>query len=373
MDKLNNRGGASLFVVIFTTLVLTIISVGFTQIMLRNQDQTQANDLSQRAYNSALAGVEDAKRALLALQEACASGTPACASIKTAIKNQTCGSVEQVLKGSDPATYRETTVGKTEDNQAYTCVKINTDTPDYEGSVSKNNATVIPIKGVGGFDTVTVSWFTKSDSGLDDDAPSLYTPNTPGKLELPAADQWNMSNPPILRVQYIPFGDNVSNLDSDAKTLFLYPFATVDRPSNSASFSTDQRMKKKAVLLPVSCYSSYTASTTGVCSVDLKVVSSGTITNGYLQLTSLYNDTHFTAKLSDSGAPVNFDNVEPSVDSTGRASDLFRRVVARVKIGGVPLAYPQGSLNTVGDLCKDFTLKDTYNQYEPGACSAATP
>ena len=92
----------------------------------------------------------------------------------------------------------------------------------------------------------------------------------------------------------------------------------------------------------------------------------------YLQLSALYNATHFTIKLSKSGRSVTFDGVQPKVDSTGRAADLFRRVVARVKVSGVSLPYPNASVNTRGDFCKDFSLKDSDgNTYQPSTTGQA--
>ena len=42
-------------------IILGIITLGFTRLMLSQATQTTNNDLSQSAYDSALAGVEDAK------------------------------------------------------------------------------------------------------------------------------------------------------------------------------------------------------------------------------------------------------------------------------------------------------------------------
>ena len=73
MNRRNESGGVSLFVVIFTAILITIITVGFTRFVIGYQQQTQRNDLSERAYNSALAGVEDAKRVLVAYTKVCAN------------------------------------------------------------------------------------------------------------------------------------------------------------------------------------------------------------------------------------------------------------------------------------------------------------
>jgi len=378
MSKFTTKGGASLFVVIFTTLVLTIISVGFTQLMLRNQDETQVSDLSQRAYNSALAGVEDAKRALVAY----AKGDPKAAS---AIDNhsQECSSVSQALTGDDPSAYKETQVGNSDDNQAYTCVKITMQTDDYEGSVASDTPNVVPLEGTDKFNTITVSWFTASDAGATSDTANFYDPGA-GLTTLPTVSEWQNANPaedgdtnpggtppPILRVQYIPYGGDAEDLDSSsitksAHTLFLYPYdtGTPTVTPSTLSFALDVRKNKDGKPMPTNCANSYSANLDGIC--EAKIAIPGDKAKGYLQITPLYNSTSFTVTLSKGANPVQFNGVEPIVDSTGRAADLFRRVSARVRVGGVSLPYPQASLNTSGNLCKNFSLKSATNEFDAG-------
>ena len=69
MRKQTKQGAASIFVVIFTTLLLGVITLSFVRIMISEANQTTNYDLSQSAYDSALAGIEDAKVALLKYHE----------------------------------------------------------------------------------------------------------------------------------------------------------------------------------------------------------------------------------------------------------------------------------------------------------------
>ena len=58
------KGAASLYVVIFATILFGVITLSFIRIILSESNQSSNDDLSQSAYDSALAGVEDAKIAV---------------------------------------------------------------------------------------------------------------------------------------------------------------------------------------------------------------------------------------------------------------------------------------------------------------------
>ena len=50
-------------------------------------------------------------------------------------------------------------------------------------------------------------------------------------------------------------------------------------------------------------------------------------------------------------------DIQPSIDSTGRAGDVFRRVDARVDMtGAISNAYPRATIDVTEKLCKDFSI-----------------
>lgn len=373
MNRLQQRGGVSLFIVIFTMLIITIVTVSFTQIMTRNQKQATANDLSQRAYDSALAGVEDAKRTLVALQQACTSGSnEECNNLKNAVNSDDCDTLDQAgISGtSKNGVYQETRVGALSDNQAYTCVKIDTKTANYEGFLGADESTVVPLVGDENFNRVKITWFTHEDSGQSDgdQTVKLYS----GMPDLPPQSVWGSETPSLMRAQYIPGSVSTSSLDGNggAKTAFLYPSSVgVDVSLNA--FTRRNNNIGTLSPSPISCTDYNLTVAAGSCSATL--ILPGNTQRAYLQLTALYNATHFTVELYRGATHVDFDGVQPKVDSTGRAAELFRRVIARVKVSGVSLPYPNASVTTKGNFCKDFSLRDSDgNEYQPSTTAGET-
>jgi hypothetical protein len=96
--------------------------------------------------------------------------------------------------------------------------------------------------------------------------------------------------------------------------------------------------------------------------LDLPTPIGGGDRQAYLRLSSLYNGAHFRVTLSNNGAAEKFSGVQPIVDSTGRANDIFRRISARVNLYDFP--YPDAALDITGNLCKSFSVTDT--EYFPG-------
>ena len=389
MSQKNNKqtGAVSLFVVIFAALLLTVVTVGFVQIMLKDQQQATVNDLSQSAKDAAYVGVEDAKRLLL-LNQSCRDNTAAstvnCAAITSALtpapgQNETeCNTLSQagIVGETNNETIIQKNIGDDDSaklDQAYTCVKIGVNTDNYEDDLDMNESTVVPITGVGEFDSVEISWFSRSDVSSTTNDPTVEFPTTGPDVSLPpVGDSWKYNYPPLLRTQLIQTGggfklseldDSQSGSRSNANTLFLYPSAT---GVENTDFALDARRIPTSSPQQIRCNATFDDANFS-CKATITLpspIDGNTVNrNAYLRLTALYNGAQFSIKLKRAGADVFFSGVQPEVDATGRANDVFRRIKARVKLSG-EFEFPAAAIDMTGNLCKNFSVTDREEGYQ---------
>jgi hypothetical protein len=361
-------GAAAIFIVIFASLLMMVVTLSFVKLMLSDQSQATTNDLSQSAYNSALSGVEDGKRLLL-LQQSCDGPTPpsaaVCFTAKTAIA---AGNCDTIAAGLATGASNESPVGGAALNQAYTCVKITTNTFSYEKLLPQGQSQVVPLRSVLPFDTVVISWFSKDDlsSGATTSFPTagLTTP-------LPPTGGWPTNAPPIVRAQFMQTGDSFKLADLDAaghaNSVFLYPQKTPVGATTLSDISTDtRRIAPPSGPVGVKCTVAFAAKYS--CSIKIQysaAAGSSAARNAFLRLNALYSDTHYSVQLYEGATPIAFDGVQPIIDVTGRADNMFRRVLARVELAG-SFVYPEAAIDMKNDLCKDFSV--TNDSYTPNTC-----
>jgi len=187
----------------------------------------------------------------------------------------------------------------------------------------------------------------------------------------------------LLRTQLMQFGSNFTlgsfdaasstGANSNANTLFLYPTGTTGskRSVNDTWSFTGEDIRQVPTGSPQPTRCSGNLSGGGyACRATLvlpqAVGQSNDNRTAYLRLTPLYNTTHFRVTLGDG---AKFSGIQPSIDSTGRANDLYRRVESRVDLVDTAFPYPEATVDLTGDLCKDFVVTDTAGQ----ATSTCTP
>jgi len=395
------RGAVSIFAVIFAALLITIVTVSFIRIMVNDQNQATNNDLSQSAFDSAQAGVEDAKRALLRYQSICQTqGAAACELLSQQLATPDCNRalrIGDVVPTAGDATaevpiQQSTSTNDAILNQAYTCVTIDLETEDYIGSLSANQSKLVPLVGIAQdrsttFDRVTLEWFSRDDLGAGSSTGVSLLGVASAPLPLREQSAWPANRPALMRTSLIQFGssftledfDFTTSTASNGNTLFLYPTSTSSAPNQS--FGRDSRRATTAGATPadiaadtplgVQCLDSL-ASGGYACRTTLLLPQpiGGGDRTAYLRLTALYNASHYRLTLLNGSTPLDFNGVQPEIDSTGRANDLFRRVASRVDLIDTNFPFPNGALEVSGNLCKDFAV--TLTSYIPANSSGAT-
>jgi hypothetical protein len=371
INSIKQRGAVSLFIVVFVALLITVVSIGFVGIMVQDQQQASATDLSQSAYDSAQAGIEDAKRALLLYQTICNGGGD-CSAAQAKIDSKTSPACNASVETLDDikaimlpnGEVKIQTGGENTLDQAYTCVKIKLDTTDYLGTLSANDFDIIPLSSVGPFNTIQIQWFSSTD--ISSDKNFAVDLQSDGTTPLLAQNSWPSNRPSIMEVQLIQFGSNGFNLNdletiNNNDTVFLYPSTVGVSP---LSFINDSHKTPTGKPQPVQCSSSLIGGGYA-CTISLTLpdpIGGGSRT-AFLRIGAIYNNASFRVTLLNSSTPVEFNAVQPEIDSTGRANDLFRRVQARVRLTDVNFPYPKAAVDITGNLCKNFIITDSEGDY----------
>ena len=264
MKQKFKKGAASMYVVVIAALLFGVITVSFIRIVVSESLRTTNNELAQSAYDSALAGVEDAKVALMKYYGECKTNPSGsgCDNVKKYIDNafstgnimetsdpEKCSTINNALarngteENTDEVLLRQTTTGNSNTEQAYTCVILSDRLNDYAGTLdSTNTIRVIPLKTAtgnpGGVQSIKISWYDekgwswKSASENETD-PSKYKFSE------------NQTIPPVISAQLIQTDETFSLSDfesnngdrTDRGTLFLAP---VKRGSNNDITSINQ-------------------------------------------------------------------------------------------------------------------------------------
>lgn len=386
------KGGVSIFIVMVVGVLVSIMSASFLRLMFRDQEQASKLDLSQSAYDSAQAGVEDAKRFLRIFRAACGpSGTGSfegvthnCNAMRSAIQNESCYTLATAGIGNPSGeTIIQTTSGAggaSNDaslNQAYTCVKLRMNTADFLGRTNDGSPSVINLKGTAAFDRVRIRWHSRENmtNGNNIALDSLSNPSVRPRID---SRNWrNQNRPAILKAQfygYIPgVGGSSSIMDTPypddgngASEMLFYPtnntsalssnvsnMPMVRRNESSSQATTDYTFTRCSDRMDANSNAYACETTVNIGrSVDPRDVL-------YLRLTPLMNDSNFRVELLNGNTVVDFAGVQPRVDSTGRANTQLRRVESRIGFNDTSFPVPLFSAQTESNeepICKEFSV-----------------
>jgi len=377
------HGMASIYVVVFVTMLIGVITLSFLRIMLSESGRTEKSTLADSAMNSAMAGVEDAKTLLVAYDN-CINGLISdkarCGEVMTKVNSTADNSCDLGVYSSD----NETNVGYGGANnsgsisdQAYTCVNL-TVKGDFVGRIDDSEPVlVVPMRVEGGdvnsVAGVNISWTGSNSDSYDDygdfsnsslekkDVASVL-----GKKGVTTTNSGNASKANGLKVTLIQtsssynnddfYVSDVANEQTNRATVMLLPSSASDAISNVTKENL-LRSADKTYNAPLSV--KCTGDNYCATDVTFPMPKGGDRFQDtfFLVISRVYSEPtvdEVTIKMHDvDGNEIPFFNVQPIVDSTGRAGDLVRRVEVRLGSNAgqfVPLA----ELTVDGGLDKDF-------------------
>lgn len=401
----SKKGAAAFYVVIFTTLLISVITMSFIRIMISEAVKSTNDDLSKSAYDSALAGVEDAKIALVRYHRCLDQGYAAkangnaCEKIIAYMQGQGCDTVSKVLNRNNGAggevRVKEGSLNdgnSVEMEQAYTCVKISEDLADYRSQVnSSNRVRIIPLRteDISAVTGIEFKWLSTSNKE-----------QTAGIDKFPTRDKLNNQIPPVMVDIYqtdVDFSlgeisvNNDGNNGTDRASLLLKPVLNAKNYITPIKSTQVVNASNKINNSPfnVNCNNE----------LDFKCQSRiafpETYRNGQRNKTTAFlrvelpygqPEADFSIKLCTGDASgnlehmcdttVSFLGVQAQIDSTGRANDLFRRVEARVELIDTNFPYPEFAVQLTGDsdenIEKNFWVTRncwSSDEYDASECS----
>ena len=263
------KGAASFYIVAFSTLILLVVATSFAAIIISEITRTSNDDLSQSAYDSAMAGVEDAKLAFYNYQNCKASpgsnSDSDCGRIISLVDSpkagEECQMVGSILgRTTEIQEYKVVNTNTVSNNmqQEYTCAMIKTKTRAIESNLNAvNSMRVYDLKfadvegGLTGEEItnqitqIKVSWF--SDENLNDEGNKTNFKNfASNKVVFKSIVDDGRAVPPTIAVAVVQTSNtfNLSDFEriegnkTDRGMVYLVPTIGVKNPTTGSNFKT---------------------------------------------------------------------------------------------------------------------------------------
>lgn len=401
-EQKTKQGVAAIYVVVFTTMLIGIITLSFLRIMLSESGRTLNDTLSDSAYNSALAGVEDAKYIISQYEKKAASGESSGSNaFMNAIESNSddCDIISKSmasLRGEPEPEGGEESFGtgdaRTDQDQAYTCVKIRL-SGDFKGTLSANNPTlVVPLRPAKNQENnvagVEITWSIDSSDASGTTGGFMGYP----LQELHSDFAGNVNNMTALKndADHKILGQKGIKHDDDIVAMNGMRVMLVQSPAGDTNpyyYASNDGTTNRGTLMLLSSTETgrdeigYSGETNPFvesadktvnapiaikcdesCSAKIaipKPIGGGDRNpdNFFLVLNQVYSDPAIkvAVKMLDKNKKyIDFFNVQPIIDSTGRSGDLFRRVEARVGTDNGASLLPTAELSSNSTIDKSF-------------------
>lgn len=356
MKKLNQNGAVSIISVVIFILIITIVVTAYLGSALSQQRTSVNLDMGTRAYYAAESGVQDAARGLNA---------------DISLTQNTCKSSTGSFIGGNGVVGASDQYGL-----SYTCQIIDPSPTEITGSVDSSTTAMIRITPEGTPSTpnaILLKWSLKTKPS----EPVLYprNDNTQSLKKLSdwqdaAGNKWH----PMLRVALLshPLTGSFNRNQIGQNVVFLNPKAgNFASPNSVTAFSKGQNpydaTVKENMINDATCVLSNAAT-------DYSCEQLITLTDGgysfsqdqlYVRIGSLYGATNFSMQVLEDDQPFPLKNVQATIDVTGRAKDVYRRVKQAFPLSGYVEDTNTDAAVVAGEgICKQFSVTNNPSEFD---------
>ncbi len=294
----DQQGMASIIVTLILIIIITLIVLGFATISRREQRQALDRQLSTQAFYAAESGINDAVSAIN-------SGSFTQIGHYPSGQKKSCDDPAGIFTGSV-----NSSVGA-----SYTCLLIDTTPPEAQYQITNGKAVSADLH-FGGASPVNAAAQLIIDWTSDGNA-KANTPDGAPNFNLPDSGTWNGSA--LLQVQLTDLNNGYSRsaLNNSTFTTYLYPSNSI----SSIPFKTTGSLN--GLLAQGHIYKAGCSG--GKC--EAIITFSPAATHLFLHIGAMYENADVTIRaLDSSGGSMNFLGVQATIDSTGKAQDVLRRV-----------------------------------------------
>lgn len=322
-------GVVSIMITMVIMIVISLVVLGFAEITRNEQRSSLDAQLSAQAYYAAESGVNDVRAVINATIQA-----------GNAVQDKTiCG---------DQGSYILSSAVDAAHNVSYTCVLVDASPKSLFYNVGYISTVIPVISTSSAFGTVTLEW--KLPNGVGSVA-GCYTSAASLDAFLPASGvgAWPCAYP-VLRVDMVDANGSLAraNWSANTATVFFVPF-------NSGSISNNTTLSSRGDVVGARCDDTS-------CKVQIDGLGG---TNYYMRVTTLYR-TNSSLIVSTPGANKSFANAQATIDSTGKAQDVLRRILVAVDLTDANVhKIPSGALITKDSICKRYgTTNTSFDVYD---------
>lgn len=336
--KSKYSGATSLLVVLALGMFMIVLVSGIAALSLREQQQTRNTEFSNRALQTAEAGVKVAVQKL--------SANP-----------------NYTKTGCAPGPDFENIIQDSSLNQEITCIEVKNSFDSYEGFAEGDKSSQLIIKAPAvnlGIKNVQLRWHSKT---LDAVLPNYAMPNSGPFYPTSQNPAYQWASSVEMTFIYWPVGPTISGDNIKIATVFFTP-GNQDLAHTAISTKCEKQSgaanlgEYRCVTNPSSSEGFDLSSVLGVDSTNHDYV---------VRIKPRYTDTHFQFTAYDKNKKqMNIQSTKAQIDVTARSGDLYRRIKAEKVIAPTVLdslfdsvlyAGAGSSDNTTRDICKNLVVR----------------